>query len=203
MGGIAFIISLGLNSPFYAPLRTIVFPYRGLRAPARAAILLYLAIAALGAYGWARLMRGRGKVVQTVAAVLMGAALLIEYRTSMTKWLTLSEKPAEVYRWLATQRGRSLRMRSPVGQARQHPRRTHMFNSTWRSGRSSRLQRVLSEDVHGTSREHHIVPGRPLHHVLKQRGVDLPVIHGRLLGPKIFGNDRGAPCPQGRRHGSV
>ena len=54
--------SLGFNSPFYEPLRAVVFPYRGLRAPARASILVFLAIAALGAYGWARLMRARSRI---------------------------------------------------------------------------------------------------------------------------------------------
>ena len=58
---IGFVISLGLNSPFYELLRAVVLPYRGLRAPARASILVYLALAALGAFGWARLMRGRSK----------------------------------------------------------------------------------------------------------------------------------------------
>ncbi len=62
LGVIGFVISLGLNSPFYELLRALVLPYRGLRAPARASILVFLALAALGAYGWARLMRGRSKV---------------------------------------------------------------------------------------------------------------------------------------------
>ncbi len=59
LGVIGFVISLGLNSPFYEPLRAVFFPYRGLRAPARASILVFLALAALAAYGWARLMRDR------------------------------------------------------------------------------------------------------------------------------------------------
>src|SRR5688572_12715304 len=52
LGAIGFMLSLGLNTPFYQLLRAVVLPYRGLRAPARASILVFMALAALGAYGW-------------------------------------------------------------------------------------------------------------------------------------------------------
>ena len=190
MGGVAFIISLGLNSPFYEPLRAIVFPYRGLRAPARAAILLYLAIAALGAFGWARLMRGRGKVVQSIAAVLMGAALLMEYRTSMTKWLTLNEQPAEVYRWLATQ-PRSVVAEVPFSRPDRLdsiPDGLYMFYSTWHwqpivNGYSGFYPKTFMELAENTAS----FPDDRSIAYLKQRGVDLLVIHGGLVGPKAFG----------------
>jgi hypothetical protein len=56
---IGYVISLGLHSPLYETIRAVFFPYRGLRAPARASILVFLAIAALAAFGWARLIGGR------------------------------------------------------------------------------------------------------------------------------------------------
>ena len=190
LGVIAFVISLGLNSPFYEALRTVLFPYRGLRAPARAAILLYLAIAALGAYGWARLMRGRTKTFQAIAAVLMGAALLLEYRTTVTKWLTLSEQPAEVYRWLATQ-PRSVVAEVPFSRPDRLdsiPDGLYMFNSTWHwqpivngySGFYPKTFMELAENTQSFPDDHSIS-------YLKDRGVDLLVIHGGLLGPKVFG----------------
>jgi hypothetical protein len=190
MGAIAFIISLGLNSPFYEPLRAIFFPYRGLRAPARASILLYLAIAGLGAYGWARLMRGRGKTTATIAAVLMASALLAEYRTSMTKWLTINERPAEVYRWLATQ-PRSVVAEVPFSRAERLdsiPDGLYMLNSTWHwqpivngySGFYPKTFIELSEKTKDFPDEESIA-------YLKNRGVDLLVIHGGLLGPQAFG----------------
>ncbi len=74
LGVVGFMISLGLNSPFYEPLRAVFFPYRGLRAPARASILLYLALAALAAFGWARLMRHRSRNVTTIATIVDGVA---------------------------------------------------------------------------------------------------------------------------------
>ena len=57
IGVTGFVISLGLNTPLYEPLRSVLFIYRGLRAPARASILVFLALAALAAFGWARLER--------------------------------------------------------------------------------------------------------------------------------------------------
>ena len=190
MGIIAFIISLGLNSPFYEPLRAIFFPYRGLRAPARASILLYLAIAGLGAYGWARLMRGRGKIIATIAAVLMASALLAEYRTSMTTWLTLNERPAEVYRWLATQ-PRSVVAEVPFSRADRLdsiPDGLYMLNSTWHwqpivNGYSGFYPKTFIELAEKTES----FPDEESIAYLKHRGVDLLVIHGGLLGPKVFG----------------
>ena len=52
IGVVGFVLSLGLNTPIYELLRELVFTYRGLRAPARAAALVYLALAVLAAYGW-------------------------------------------------------------------------------------------------------------------------------------------------------
>jgi hypothetical protein len=73
IGVSGFVISLGFNTPFYELLRASVFPYRGLRAPARASILLFLAIAGLVAFGWARLMRGRSPRVTTIATIAIAA----------------------------------------------------------------------------------------------------------------------------------
>ncbi|MEP6782927.1 MAG: hypothetical protein ABI983_04600, partial [Acidobacteriota bacterium] len=78
LGVTGFVISLGLHSPIYGPLRAMLFPYRGLRAPARASILLFLAMAALAAYGWARVMRNRPKRTQLIATIAISLTLLIE-----------------------------------------------------------------------------------------------------------------------------
>jgi hypothetical protein len=190
MGGIAFIISLGLNSPFYEPLRMIFFAYRGLRAPARASILLYLAIAALGAYGWARLVRGRSKPLQAAAAIVMAAALLLEYRTTLDQWLTLPKHPPEVYRWLAMQ-PRAVVAEVPFSRAdslHSIPDGLYMFYSTWHwqpivngySGFYPKTFIELAEQTEWFPDEHSIA-------YLKGRGVDLLVVHGGLLGPEKFG----------------
>ena len=102
-GAVGLIVSLGFNTPMYEPLRTILFPYRGLRAPARASILVFLAVAGLAAYGFARLTRARSRAVTALAATALSAAMLIEYRNPLRAWLTLPAEAPQVYRWLATQ----------------------------------------------------------------------------------------------------
>jgi hypothetical protein len=190
MAAIAFVISLGLNSPFYELLRAVAVPYRGLRAPARASILVFLALAALGAYGWARVMRGRSKSVTTIATIVMAAALLLEFRTTLEAWLTIPERPAEVYRWLATQ-PRSVVAEVPLARADQLHSISdglYMFNSTWHwqpivNGYSGFFPRTFIELAEQTA----AFPDDRSIAYLKQRGVDLLVIHGSLMSPDEFG----------------
>src|SRR5688572_7817401 len=83
IGATGFVISLGLNTPVYGVMRAVLLPYRGLRAPARASILVYVALAALAAYGWSRLMRGRSKPFTSIATLAVAALLLVEFRTRL------------------------------------------------------------------------------------------------------------------------
>lgn len=190
IGTIGFVISLGLNSPFYEPLRAVFFPYRGLRAPARASILVVLALAALGAYGWARVMRGRPKAITTIATIVMAAALLLEFRTRMDRWLTVPAQPAEVYRWLAMQ-PRSVVAEVPFASSdRLHNiyDGLYMFNSTWHwqpivNGYSGFFPKTFIELAEHTA----AFPDDRSIAYLKQRGVDLLVIHGSLMKPEEFG----------------
>jgi hypothetical protein len=190
LGAIGFVISLGLNAPFYEPLRAVFFPYRGLRAPARAAILLYLALAALAAYGWSRLMRGRSIRTTTIAAIVMASLLLLEFHTTLDRWLTIPERPAEVYQWLATQ-PRSVVAEVPFAESdRLHEIHDglYMFNSTWHwqpivngySGFFPKSFMALAEHTASFPDERSIA-------YLKQRGVELLVIHGSLIERERFG----------------
>lgn len=185
-----FIISLGLNTPLYSLLRTLAFPYRGLRAPARASILVFLAIATLVAFGWRRLMHRRPRRVATAATVLIAAALLIEYANRMDAWLTLPPQPPEVYRWLAKQ-PRSVVIEVPFARADQlHSIAdgVYMYNSTfhWQpivngySGFFPRTFYELSEQMQAFPDERSIA-------ALKERGVDLIVVHAGLMDRDKFG----------------
>jgi hypothetical protein len=185
-----FIISLGLNTPLYEALRAIAFPYRGLRAPARAAILVYLALAALAAYGWARLMRGRSPRSVTIATMVVAAGLLAEYRTRLDAWLEIPKAPAEVYRWLA-QQPRSVVAEVPFAKAdalHAISDGVYMFNSTthWQpivNGYSGFFPPTFMELAEQTRN----FPDESSIAYLKQREVDLIVVHGGLLGPEEFG----------------
>ncbi len=190
VGAIGFVISLGLNSPFYEPLRASIFPDRGLRAPARASILVFLALAALAAYGWSRIMRGRSVPVTALATIVMASMLLYEFRTTLDQWLDVPQRPAEVYQWLATQ-PRSVVAEVPFAKA-DHLHAIHdglyMFNSTWHwqpivngySGFFPNTFMELADHTAGFPDERSIA-------YLKQRGVDLLVIHGSLMEPERFG----------------
>ena len=190
LGAFGFVLSLGLNTPFYQLLRTVAMPYRGLRAPARASILLFMALAALGAYGWTRLMRGRSKSVTMIATVVMAAALLLEFRTTMDRWLAVPTEPADVYRWLAKQ-PRSVVAEVPFARADElhliHDG-LYMFNSTWHwqpivngySGFFPRSFIDLAEETASFPDDQSIA-------YLKARGVDFIVIHGSLMTPEKFG----------------
>ena len=190
IGAIGFVISLGLNSPLYEPLRAVLFPYRGLRAPARASILLFLALAALGAYGWTRVMRGRSRAVTTIATAAMAAALLIEFRTTLDQWLTIAAQPPQVYRWLATQ-PRSVVVEVPFATADRLDRiydGLYMFHSTvhWQplvNGYSGFFPRSFVE----LSEEMRSFPDDASIAFLKGREVDLIVVHGAYMPAEQFG----------------
>jgi hypothetical protein len=190
IGICGLIISLGLNSPLYEWLRAIALPYRGLRAPARAAILVYVALAVLAAFGWARAMRGRSRNTVVIATMIVAAGLLAEYRTRLDAWLELPSRPPEVYRWLAMQ-PRSVVAEVPFAKAdalHSIADGLYMFHSTrhWQpivngySGFFPPTFMELAEHTRGFPDERSIA-------YLKTRGVDLIVVHGGVLGPEAFG----------------
>lgn len=189
-GATGLIVSLGFNTPFYELLRTILFPYRGLRSPARASILVFLAIAGLAAYGYARLARGRRRDVTAVAAVALSTAMLIEYRHPLRDWLTLPAEVPQVYRWLATQ-PRSVVAEVPFAKAERLDSifdGLYMFNSTYHwqpivNGYSGFFPGSFLELAAQTAG----FPDDLSIEYLKKRGVDLIVVHGVLLGADRYG----------------
>ena len=80
IGVVGFVLSLGLNTPVYALLRELVFTYRGLRAPARAAALVFLAVAVLAGYGWRAVLAQRPRWTIVGTTLLVGL-LSLEYLT--------------------------------------------------------------------------------------------------------------------------
>lgn len=190
IGALGFVISLGMNTPVYDLLRLLLVPYRGLRAPARASMLVYLALAALGAYGWTRLMRGRTKSFTSIATVVVAALVLVEFRTRLDRWLTLPEKPAEVYQWLAAL-PRSVVAEVPLARADRLDRTwdsVYMFNSTWHwqpivngySGFFPSSFIELAENTTGFPDDRSLA-------YLRSRGVEFVIIHGSLMDPDEFG----------------
>ncbi len=193
-GLVGLILSLGLNTPIYEWIRTVIVPYRGLRAPARASILVFLAIAGLAAYGYLRLVHRRSKAMVNAGAVAVTLLLLAEYRTHLGSWLTLPDQPAQVYRWLATQPRvvvAEVPFAEPNGLDRIYDG-LYMFNSTYHwqpivNGYSGFFPRSFMELAH----EMEQFPDNRSIAYLKNRGVDIIVVHGRLLGTARYGEITG------------
>jgi len=185
-----FVLSLGFNTPFYDLLRSVLFPYRGLRAPARAAILVFVAIAGLAAYGFARGARGRSRATAALAATALATLMLFEYRTELRHWLELPARPPQYAAWLAAQ-PRSVVIQVPFATADRLdriPDGLYMFDSTfhWQpmvNGYSGFYPRSFLDlaDVMETFPDERSIAG------LKTRGVDFIVVHGGLLGADRYG----------------
>jgi hypothetical protein len=194
VGLVGLVLSLGLNTPLYEPIRAVLLIYRGLRAPARASILVYLALAALAAFGWARLEKrltrgGTPFLGVPVATAIVASAMLLEYATPMKAWFVVPPTP-QVYGWLADQ-PRAVVLELPVSTADRLdivPDGLYMFRSTahWQpilngySGFFPQSYLDLTERVKA-------FPDDASIEYLKKRGVDLIILHGGLLAPDRFG----------------
>jgi hypothetical protein len=185
--GIGLVLSLGFNTPLYEWIRAVFIPYRGLRAPARAAILVFVAIAALAAFGFTRLTRGRSPAFANSIAALIAGAMLFEYYTPLRSWLTLPSQPPQVYRWLASQ-PRTVVAEAPFAR----PDRLdsihdglYMFYSTYHwqplvNGYSGFFPPSFMELAAATDD----FPDAESIAYLKARGVEVIVVHGALFGPR-------------------
>jgi hypothetical protein len=188
LGLTGLVISLGINTPIYEWLRNVGSPYSGLRAPARAAILVCTAIGALAALGWATIeSRIRWRVGATV---VVSSLLLFEYATRIQSWVILPEQPAAVYQWLAGQ-SRSVIVEFPISTPDQlsiiHDG-LFMFGSTvhWHpilNGYSGYFPPSYFELLDNCR---HVTDERCVAY-LKSRQVDLIVVHGDYMPPDLFG----------------
>jgi hypothetical protein len=93
---VAFDLSLGFNGVLYPWLHAYALPYRGLRVPARMAILVGLSLSVLAGFAVARLSRRvRARWVPALVAAAL-ALVFVEYRSNLTlKEIWLS--PPAVY----------------------------------------------------------------------------------------------------------
>lgn len=194
-GAAGLILSMGFNTPIYDAIRAVLVPYRGLRVPARAAILVMLAVAGLAAYGYVRLVRNRSTTFANGAAIVIAAAMLAEYSSPLRAWLRLPAQPPQVHRWLAT---------LPPTVVAEVPFPTadrldilhdgvYMFNSTYHwqplvNGYSGFFPDSFIELIEVMK----TFPDTDAIDYLKKRRVDLIVIHGALLGPARYGEITGA-----------
>jgi len=98
----ALLLTLGVNGPIYGLLYDWVLPFRGLRVPARADILVLLGTSVLAGFGLARLMRAMTS--QRVAAMAAAAAVTLASVECLARPTLIAANPtASVwYAWLQT-----------------------------------------------------------------------------------------------------
>lgn len=80
---LAFEVSLGLNGFSYEWLHAFVPPYRGLRVPARMAMLVGLSLSILVGYGVARITARRTRRVASVMTLAIALLIFAEYRSTL------------------------------------------------------------------------------------------------------------------------
>jgi hypothetical protein len=102
MLALAFQLTLGFNGYIYRFLYEWVLPFRGLRVPARADILIVLGTAVLAGFGFARLTaRIRRPWLRTALAATILLAASIEYLAAPSIG-KLEARPSVWYSWLRT-----------------------------------------------------------------------------------------------------
>jgi hypothetical protein len=101
---VALLLAIGLNGPIYGLLYEYVLPFRGLRVPARATILVLLGTSVLAAFGWARLsgwLQPRRRLAVALAVIVL-AGPAAEY-LSRPAVRPVDAGISPWYEWLATQ----------------------------------------------------------------------------------------------------
>ena len=185
--GVSADLSLGPNGLAYPYLRERVGALRALRAPARLAILVQLALAVLAAMGLARIARRWPRLGNTIAA---GAAclVLVEYATGPLQVQRYSTRPPPVYAWLATQPQLvTLELPTPEPQGLPYLDPFYMFASTWHwqplvNGYSGHYSRRYLDLVEMMPR----MPGPDATDELTRRGVQRILVHGGLIPPARY-----------------
>lgn len=112
---LGFLGSLGLHTPFGRLLFDFVPLFKGIRVPARWAMIAYLGISMLAAAGALTLARRRW-----ISALLI-LLLLLELRAMPIRWYLTTGDTPQVYTWLAQQTVRTAVLELPPDQPNVYP----------------------------------------------------------------------------------
>src|SRR4029450_2404681 len=98
---LAFELSLGTNGMMYPWLREHVLPFRGLRVPARMAIVVGLSLSILVGYAVARISRAGGTpAARYTELAVIALAIAVEYHSTLVL-AYVWRRPPPVYEGLA------------------------------------------------------------------------------------------------------
>jgi hypothetical protein len=182
---LAFDCSLGMNGIVYPWLHEHALPYRGLRVPARMAILVGLSLAILVGYAVARLakrFRGGGAVLTVATALVL---VFIEYRPALTLehvWTA----PPPIYQALPSSES-TVVLELPLIQPDIALEPTFMYFSTFKwhrlvngySGFQPRSYVTLNAAMRSFPDDASIAE-------LRRRGTEFVIVHGAFYTPDEF-----------------
>lgn len=185
-GLVAWEASLGTNGWSYPILRSMEV-FRGLRAPARFAVVVQLALGVLAAVGLARLARRRPQL--TPALVIAAAGLIVvEYAGRPMQLMTMPDHVPPVYAWLADQ-PREVTLELPVPEPTGLPFHDpfYMYAATWHwqplvngySGHYTEEYVALVAELPGLPDDRSIA-------ALKRGGVRRIIVHEALYEPDDY-----------------
>jgi hypothetical protein len=173
----AIEIASGLNGTLYGSLYDHARPFRALREPARAGILVGLTLAILGGFG---VMRIRGRLGSPTARRVLGLALaglaVAELRPSLTLRSVWTEPPS-IYTHLPSDRS-SVLLELPLGEKDT----LYQYFSTFHWHRLvNGYSGFFPPSYIGAARQADALPSAESLEALRRRGVDFIVVHGALF----------------------
>jgi len=183
---LSFDLSLGTNGIVFPWLRDHVLPFRGLRVPARMAMLVGLSLAILVGFAVARISRaGSTPAARIAAVVVIALAIAWEYRTTL-QLRSIWHEPSPVYAALAGQPDAVL-LEFPFIAPDVALEPVYMYFSTFHWHRlvngysgfnpanyTELLYRMKAFPDDGTMEE------------IRRRGVDYVVVHGAFYRPAAY-----------------
>jgi hypothetical protein len=183
---VAFDISLGFNGMLYPWLHAYVLPYRGLRVPARMAMIVGMSLSVLVGFGMARLARlTRSRQLAFAAFLILSGLVFTEYRSAPVLGYAKTTPP-RIYERLPKDSA-SVLLELPLLQPDVAIEPIYMYFSTfhWQrlvngySGFSPPSYQVLLEKLARFPDEASIAE-------LRRRGVTHVTVHGAFLRPTDY-----------------
>jgi hypothetical protein len=177
---LAFEASLGFNGLSYRWLYEYMLPYRGLRVPARMAMLVGLSLSVLVGYGVARLTAGRSNKAALALTFAIVTLVFIEYRSTLLFGHVWTSAPP-VYQRLRAE-PESVLLELPVRSAAIHVEPVYMYFSTFHWHKLVNGYSGFSPPSYPKFLDlAETLPSQEALLELRRRSVDFVVVHGALF----------------------
>lgn len=173
----------GVRGFLYELLFSHVSAFRGIRMPARWAMVAYVGLALLAAIGASRLLERDSRPARAIIAVALGAAVLFELRVAPIRWFLVPADPRPLYTWLRDVPIRGAIVELPMTQdaAYEYLWRATAHHRPLINGVSSYVPRPYAELLQ--LYESAPIPD-DLFARLEERNCSLIVVHQRTLGER-------------------